>query len=58
MTESKLHKIKEIALEYYRFGCEDGYFNNEGVNATDAFWDILCILGVSQKEMDDEEDDE
>jgi len=56
MNESKLQEIKEIALEYYRFGCEDGYFNNEGVNATDAFWDILCILGVSQEEMDDEEE--
>ena len=49
----KLERIKEICLEWYRFCCEDGYFNNEGVNATNAFWDILEILGVSQEEMDD-----
>jgi len=51
--KGKLDVIKSTCLEWYRFGCEDGYFNNEGVNAQDAFWDILKLLGVSQEEMDD-----
>lgn len=51
--KGKLDVIKSTCLEWYRFGCEDGYFNNEGVNAQDAFWEILDLLGVSQEEMDD-----
>jgi len=50
---AELEKIKEICLEWYRFGCEEGYFNDEGANAMDAFWEILNLLGVSQEEMDD-----
>ena len=51
---AELEKIKEICLEWYRFGCEGGYFNIEGdTNALDAFWEILKLLGVSQEEMDD-----
>ena len=53
IVEKTLEKIKEICLEWYRFGCEDGYYNEEGINAMDAFWDILKLLGVSQEEMDD-----
>lgn len=50
---AKLEEIKEICLEWYRFGCEGGYFNDEGdTNAMDAFWDILRLLGVSSIEMD------
>ncbi len=50
---AQLERIKEICLEWYQFGCEDGYFNDEGANAMDAFWEILNLLGVSQEEMDD-----
>ena len=53
LLKRKLHRIEEICLEWYRFGCEDGYFNDEGANAMDAFWEILNLLGVSQEEMDD-----
>jgi len=54
---TKLQEIKKIALEWYRFGCEDGYYNEEhGTNAMDAFWDILKVLGLSQEEMDGEEE--
>ena len=54
LGKETLEKIKEICLEWYRFGCEGGYFNDEGdTNAMDAFWDILKLLGVSQEEMDD-----
>ena len=50
----ELEKIKEICLEWYRHGSEDGYYNEEyGANAQDAFWEILKLLGVSQEEMDD-----
>jgi len=53
IVEKILERIKEICLEWYQFGCEDGYFNDEGANAMDAFWEILNLLGVSQEEMDD-----
>ena len=53
LVKRKLDVIESTCLEWYRFGCEDGYFNNEGVNAVGAFWDILMLLGVSQEEMDD-----
>lgn len=54
LVKRKLDVIKSTCLEWYRFGCESGYFNYEGdANAMDAFWDILKLLGVSQEEMDD-----
>tara|TARA_R100001015_G_C4597196_1_gene152358 strand:- start:423 stop:611 length:189 start_codon:yes stop_codon:yes gene_type:complete len=53
LGKETLEKIKEICLEWYRFGCEDGYYNEEGINAMDAFWEILRLLGVSSIEMDD-----
>ena len=50
---AELEKIKEICLEWYRHGSEDGYFDGEGdTNAMDAFWEILILLGVSSIEMD------
>ena len=54
LVKRKLDVIKSTCLEWYRFGCEGGYFNDEGdTNAMDAFWDILKLLGVTQEEMDD-----
>lgn len=54
LGKETLEKIKEICLEWYRHGIEDGYYNEEyGANAQDGFWEILRLLGVSQEEMDD-----
>jgi hypothetical protein len=51
---AELEKIKEICLEWYRDGIDDGYYSCEtGTNALDTFWEILKLLGVSQEEMDD-----
>ena len=52
-AQKLIHEVRKICLEWYRFGCEDGYYNEEGVNAMDAFWEILNLLGVTQEEMDD-----
>ena len=54
LGKETLEKIKEICLEWYRDGIDDGYYSCEtGTNAMDAFYDILRLLGVSQEEMDD-----
>jgi|TARA_R100000030_G_scaffold100415_3_gene93387 hypothetical protein len=59
LGKETLEKIKEICLEWYRDGIDDGYYSCEtGTNALDAFWDILRLLGVSQAEMDDFDSEE
>ena len=58
LVKRQQHVIKSTCLEWYRDGCEGGYFNDEGdTNAMDAFWEILKLLGVSQEEMDDSDED-